>query len=168
KTVFPGIQGGPLMHVIAAKAVAFYEALQPEFIAYQEQVMINAKTLANALIERGYRVVSGGTDNHLMLVDVKSKHNMTGLDAERLLHKVSITCNKNGVPFDKEKPAYASGIRLGTPAVTTRGFKEKEMVLIAEWIDRALTNRNNEEVLMTINQQVRELTKKYPLYKKGV
>ena len=128
KTVFPGIQGGPLMHVIAAKAVAFHEALSDSFVVYQKQVISNAKVLSDELIKRGYRVVSGGTDNHLMLVDVKSKHNMTGLDAERLLHKVSITCNKNGVPFDKEKPAYASGIRLGTPAVTTRGFKEKEII----------------------------------------
>ncbi len=168
KTVFPGIQGGPLMHVIAAKAVAFHEALSEDFVKYQKQVIKNASVLADEMISLGYRVVSGGTDNHLMLIDVKSKHQMTGLDAERLLHKVSITCNKNGVPFDKEKPAYASGIRLGTPAVTTRGFKETEMKMIARWIDQALTNRNNEEVLMTINQQVRELTKKYPLYKKGV
>ena len=168
KTVFPGIQGGPLMHVIAAKAVAFKEALSESFVDYQKQVILNAKTLANELIKLGYRVVSGGTDNHLMLVDVKSKHQMTGLDAEKLLHKVSITCNKNGVPFDKEKPAYASGIRLGTPAVTTRGFKEKEMILIAHWIDRALSNRNLPEVLDEINKEVMELTQKYPLYKKGV
>ena len=168
KTVFPGIQGGPLMHVIAAKAVAFKEALSESFVDYQKQVILNAKTLANELIKLGYRVVSGGTDNHLMLVDVKSKHQMTGLDAEKLLHKVSITCNKNGVPFDKEKPAYASGIRLGTPAVTTRGFKEKEMILIAHWIDRALSNRNLPEVLDEINKEVMELTQKYALYKKGV
>lgn len=168
KTVFPGIQGGPLMHVIAAKAVAFHEALSDSFVVYQKQVISNAKVLSDELIKRGYRVVSGGTDNHLMLVDVKSKHNMTGLDAERLLHKVSITCNKNGVPFDKEKPAYASGIRLGTPAVTTRGFKEKEMIQIADWIDRALTHRNQPEVLLEINKEVIELTQKYPLYRKGV
>lgn len=168
KSVFPGIQGGPLMHVIAAKAVAFHEALSESFVTYQKQVIQNARTLADELIRLGYRVVSGGTDNHLMLVDVKSKHNMTGLDAERLLHKVSITCNKNGVPFDKEKPAYASGIRLGTPAVTTRGFKEKEMIEIANWIDRALTNRNQPEVLLEINKEVIALTQKYPLYKKGV
>ncbi len=168
KTVFPGIQGGPLMHVIAAKAVAFKEALSESFIDYQKQVILNAKTLANELIKLGYRVVSGGTDNHLMLVDVKSKHQMTGLEAEKLLHKVSITCNKNGVPFDKEKPAYASGIRLGTPAVTTRGFKDSEMILIAHWIDRALSNRNLPEVLDEINKEVMELTQKFPLYKKGV
>ena len=168
KAVFPGMQGGPLMHVIAAKAVSFHEALQPEFKAYQEQVIKNAKALANEMQKLGYRVVSGGTDNHLMLVDVKERHNITGLDAEKLLHKVSITCNKNGFPFDKEKPAYASGIRLGTPAVTTRGFKEKEMKMIAIWIDSALANKENPEKLAEINKEVIELTKKYPLYKKGV
>ncbi|MBU1142437.1 MAG: serine hydroxymethyltransferase [Firmicutes bacterium] len=168
KAVFPGMQGGPLMHVIAAKAVAFHEALQPEFKTYQTQVINNAKALADEMKKLGYRVVSGGTDNHLMLVDVKERHNITGLDAEKLLHKVSITCNKNGLPFDKEKPAYASGIRLGTPAVTTRGFKEDEMKLIALWIDSALANKNNPEKLAEINKEVIELTKKYPLYKKGV
>jgi glycine hydroxymethyltransferase len=168
KTVFPGIQGGPLMHVIAAKAVAFHEALSEDFVQYQKQVVKNAKVLAEELMALGYPVVSGGTDNHLMLVNVKSKLNITGLAAENLLHRVSITCNKNGVPFDKEKPAYASGIRLGTPAVTTRGFKEKEMKLIAHWIDRALSNKDDETILEEINQQVLELTKKYPLYMKGV
>jgi glycine hydroxymethyltransferase len=156
------------MHVIAAKAVAFHEALSEDFVAYQKQVVKNAKALSDELIALGYPIVSGGTDNHLMLVNVKSKHNMTGLDAEKLLHKVSITCNKNGVPFDKEKPAYASGIRLGTPAVTTRGFKEDEMKKIARWIDQALTNKDNEEVLSKINSEVLELTNKYPLYRKGV
>jgi glycine hydroxymethyltransferase len=168
KAVFPGMQGGPLMHVIAAKAVAFLEALQPEFKIYQAQVVKNAKALANEMKKLGYRVVSGGTDNHLFLVDVKERHNINGLDAEKLLHKVSITCNKNGLPFDKEKPAYASGIRLGTPAVTTRGFKENEMIMIAKWIDSALANKNNPEKLAEINKEVIELTKKYPLYKKGV
>ncbi len=168
KTVFPGIQGGPLMHVIAAKAVAFHEALSEDFVQYQKQVIKNAKVLAEELMALGYPVVSGGTDNHLMLVNVKSKLNITGLAAENLLHRVSITCNKNGVPFDKEKPAYASGIRLGTPAVTTRGFKENEMKLIAHWIDRALSNKDDEAVLEEINNQVLELTKKYPLYMKGV
>jgi len=168
RAVFPGVQGGPLMHVIAAKAVAFQEALLPDFIEYQKQVIKNAQTLADELSSLGYRVVSGGTDNHLMLVDVKSKYGMTGLDAENTLHKVSITCNKNGVPFDKEKPAYASGIRLGTPAVTTRGFKEKDMKLIAGYIDQALLNRKDPVVLEEINQKVIQLTNKYPLYKKGV
>jgi len=168
RAVFPGVQGGPLMHVIAAKAVAFQEALSPGFVSYQKQVIKNAQTLAQELISLGYRVVSGGTDNHLMLVDVKLKHGMTGLDAENTLHKVSITCNKNGVPFDKEKPAYASGIRLGTPAVTTRGFKEQDMKLIAHFIDQALSNRKDTTILEEINQKVIELTNKYPLYKKGV
>jgi len=168
KAVFPGIQGGPLMHVIAAKAVAFKEALDDTFINYQEQVVKNAKTLAEELIKLGFRIVSGGTDNHLMLVDVNERYNITGLDAEKILHKVSITCNKNGLPFDKEKPAYGSGIRLGTPAVTTRGFKEKEMKIIANFINEALENRNNPEILNRINKEVIELTKKFPLYKKGV
>jgi glycine hydroxymethyltransferase len=168
KAVFPGVQGGPLMHVIAAKAVAFKEALEPSFIEYQKQVIKNAKVLSGELTRLGYRIVSGGTDNHLMLVDVKQKLGITGLDAERTLEKAGITCNKNGVPFDKEKPAYGSGIRLGTPAVTTRGFKEKEMLMIANWIDQVLKNKDNQETLEEINHQVVELTKKFPLYKKGV
>ncbi|TNF07494.1 MAG: serine hydroxymethyltransferase [Bacillota bacterium] len=168
RAVFPGVQGGPLMHVIAAKAVAFQEALQPSFVTYQEQVVKNAHTLATELQKLGYRVVSGGTDNHLMLVDVKMRHGMTGMEAETTLHKVSITCNKNGLPFDKEKPAYASGIRLGTPAVTTRGFQEKEMVAIAKFIDEALTHRKDLQKLEEINQKVIELTQKFPLYEKGV
>ncbi|MDI6452235.1 serine hydroxymethyltransferase [Peloplasma aerotolerans] len=168
KAVFPGVQGGPLMHVIAAKAVAFKEALEPSFIEYQKQVIKNAKVLSEELTRLGYRIVSGGTDNHLMLVDVKQKLGITGLDAERTLEKAGITCNKNGVPFDKEKPAYGSGIRLGTPAVTTRGFKEKEMLMIANWIDQVLKNKDNQETLEEINHQVVELTKKFPLYKKGV
>jgi glycine hydroxymethyltransferase len=168
KAVFPGVQGGPLMHVIAAKAVSFLEALSPEFVEYQTQVVKNAKVLAEEMKKRGFRVVSGGTDNHLMLIDVKQRYNITGLDAENLLHKVSITCNKNGLPFDKEKPAYASGIRIGTPASTTRGFKENEMKLIAEFIDQAFANRNDEIKLAEINRKVIELTRKFPLYKKGV
>ncbi len=168
KAVFPGVQGGPLMHVIAAKAVSFLEALSPEFVQYQQQVVKNAKVLAEEMQKRGFRVVSGGTDNHLMLIDVKQRYNITGLDAENLLHKVSITCNKNGLPFDKEKPAYASGIRIGTPASTTRGFKENEMKLIAEFIDLAFANRNDEAKLAEINSKVIELTRKFPLYKKGV
>jgi len=168
KAVFPGVQGGPLMHVIAAKAVSFLEALSPEFVEYQTQVVKNAQVLAEEMKKRGFRVVSGGTDNHLMLIDVKQRYNITGLDAENLLHKVSITCNKNGLPFDKEKPAYASGIRIGTPASTTRGFKENEMKLIAEFIDQAFANRNDEIKLVEINRKVIELTRKFPLYKKGV
>jgi glycine hydroxymethyltransferase len=168
KAVFPGVQGGPLMHVIAAKAVAFHEALSEEFVEYQKQVVKNAKVLADELIRLGYPVVSGGTDNHLMLVNVKHKLGITGLAAENILHKVSITCNKNGVPFDQEKPAYASGIRLGTPASTTRGFKEKEMIMIANWIDQTLSNHNRPEILEKINQEVKALTTKFPLYKKEV
>ena len=124
--------------------------------------------MSDELIKLGYRIVSGGTDNHLLLVDVKQKLGITGLDAERTLEKAGITCNKNGLPFDKEKPAYGSGIRLGTPAVTTRGFKETEMRMIANWIDLALKNKNDDEKLKLINNDVIELTKKYPLYKKGV
>jgi len=168
KAVFPGVQGGPLMHVIAAKAVSFLEALSPEFVEYQTQVVKNAQVLAEEMKKRGFRVVRGGTDNHLMLTDVKQRYNITGLDAENLLHKVSITCNKNGLPFDKEKPAYASGIRIGTPASTTRGFKENEMKLIAEFIDQAFANRNDEAKLAEINSKVIALTRKFPLYKKGV
>jgi glycine hydroxymethyltransferase len=168
KAVFPGVQGGPLMHVIAAKAVAFHEALSDEFVEYQKQVVKNAKVLADELIRLGYPVVSGGTDNHLMLVNVKHKLGITGLAAENILHKVSITCNKNGIPFDQEKPAYASGIRLGTPASTTRGFKEKEMIMIANWIDQTLSNHDRPEILEKINQEVKALTTKFPLYKKEV
>jgi glycine hydroxymethyltransferase len=168
RSVFPGIQGGPLMHVISAKAVAFQEALSDSFVEYQTQVVKNAQTLAKELQSLGYRIVSGGTDNHLMLVDVKLKYNITGLDAETTLGKVSITCNKNGLPFDKEKPAYASGIRLGTPAVTTRGFKEGDMKLIAHYIDQALNNKNEPEILKQIKQEVIKLTQKFPLYTKGV
>jgi glycine hydroxymethyltransferase len=168
KAVFPGVQGGPLMHVIAAKAVSFKEALSEDFIEYQKQVVKNAKTLANELIRLGYPVVSGGTDNHLMLVNVKHKLGITGLDAENILHKVSMTCNKNGIPFDTEKPAYASGIRLGTPASTTRGFKEPEMIMIAHWIDQTLSNKDNPEILERINEEVKALTLKFPLYKNEV
>ena len=156
------------MHVIAAKAVAFYEALSPKFVQYQTQVVKNAQALAKAMMDLGYRVVSGGTDNHLMLIDIKGKLGITGLDAEKLLGKVAITCNKNGLPFDKEKPAYASGIRLGTPAVTTRGFKENEMKKIAQWIDRALSHKDEPDVLDEIRKEVIELTQKYPLYRKEV
>ena len=164
RAVFPGIQGGPLMHVIAAKAVAFKEALEPSFITYQKQVIKNAKVLAEALKNYGFKIVSGGTDNHLILVDVKSKFNLTGLDAETILHKVNITCNKNTVPFDQEKPAYASGIRLGTPAVTTRGFKETEIKLVAKFIHEALLNYQDEKQLNKIKENVIDLTSKFNLY----
>ena len=161
--VFPGIQGGPLMHVIAAKAVAFKEALEPDFITYQNQVLKNAKTLGNALIEKGLRLVSGGTDNHLLLVDVKSM-GLTGKVAEHVLDEVGITVNKNTIPFDTEKPTITSGIRIGTPAVTTRGMKEKEMLQIATFIDIALRNADNEEVKAKVAADVKSLTSQFPLY----
>ena len=160
KAVFPGIQGGPLMHVIAAKAVALKEALTPEFRAYQEQVVRNARALGQALQERGWRLVTGGTDTHLLLVDVKAR-GLTGKEAEERLEAVGITVNKNTIPFDTEKPFIASGIRLGTPAVTTRGMKEGEMVLIADLIDRALTAPAE---AAAIADQVRQLTDAFPLY----
>lgn len=168
KAVFPGIQGGPLVHVIAAKAVSFKEALSDEFVEYQKQVIKNAQALADEMMKLGYPIISGGTDNHLFLVNVKKTLGITGLDAENTLHRVSITCNKNGVPFDTEKPAYASGIRLGSPAVTTRGFKEDDMRLVASFIDQALRHKDDPEVIEIIRKKVIELTKKYPLYTKGV
>ena len=157
RAVFPGIQGGPLCHVIAAKAVCFYEALQPEFIEYQKQVISNAKVLAETLKEEGFRIVSGGTDNHMVLVDVKSGFNITGKQLETALDKVNITVNKNSIPFDDEKPAYTSGIRVGTPAMTTKGFKEEEFVKVGKWISRVAHNIDNEEVLAEIKKEVIEL-----------
>jgi len=163
KAIFPGIQGGPLMHVIAAKAVAFKEALEPSFKEYQSQVLKNAKALAEALMERGYRLVSGGTDNHLMLVDLTSK-GITGRDAEVALDKVGITVNKNGIPFDTRKPMITSGIRIGTPAVTTRGMKEADMKVIARLIDETLSSIGDEAKAEKIAGEVKELTGKYPFY----
>ncbi|MFS8540589.1 MAG: serine hydroxymethyltransferase [Tissierellales bacterium] len=161
KAIFPGIQGGPLMHVIAAKAVCFGEALKDEFKEYQQQVVKNAKVLAESLKEKGYRLISGGTDNHLILIDVRSK-GLTGKRAEELLGEVNITTNKNTIHFDPEKPTVTSGIRLGTPAVTTRGMKEEEMKKIAELIDRALDENANKE---EIRKEVLELCSRFPLYK---
>lgn len=163
KIVFPGMQGGPLMHVIAGKAVAFGEALTDEFVAYQKQVVKNAKALGDELTRRGYHLVSNGTDNHLILVDVKGKAGITGKKAEKVLHAVNITCNKNTIPNDTEKPFVTSGVRLGSPAVTTRGFQEDDMVLVATYIDEALTNYDNEEKLNEIKNKVLALTAKYPL-----
>lgn len=163
--IFPGIQGGPLMHVIAAKAVCFLEALQPEYVEYQVQVVKNAKVLSDELTKHGLRIVSGGTDNHLVLVDVKGSIGITGKLAENILDEVKITCNKNTIPFDQEKPFIASGIRLGTPAVTTRGFKEAEIVEVAELIALALKNHENEEVKEEVRRRVVELTSKHPIYK---
>ncbi len=167
KAVFPGIQGGPLMHVIAAKGVAFREALEPAFVEYQKQVVKNAKRLALAMQNLGYKIISGGTDNHLILINVKDKYGITGKKAEHVLGLVNITCNKNTIPYDQEKPAFGSGIRLGTPAITTRGFTENEMDKIASLIDEALKNRESEEKLMEIKEEVIKLTKAFPLYERG-
>ena len=164
KVIFPGIQGGPLMHVIGAKAVAFGEALTPEFVEYQKQVIKNAQVLADELTKQGLRIVSGGTDNHLMLVDVKSTFGLTGKVAEAVLDEVAITCNKNTIPFDAERPFITSGIRLGTPAVTTRGFKEKEMVELATYIAEALKSHEDKDKLANIREAVLSLTSRFPLY----
>jgi glycine hydroxymethyltransferase len=162
--IFPGIQGGPLEHVIAAKAVAFKEALTPEFISYQEQVIKNSKTLAKTLMDQGIELVSGGTDNHLILVKTDSV-NMSGKEAGEVLEKVDITRNKNMVPNDKRSPFVTSGIRLGTPAVTTRGFKENETKIMADLIVKALRNSTNEKILQDVKQSVHELCLKFPVYK---
>ena len=151
------------MHVIAAKAVAFKEALSPEFKEYQKQVVINADVLAKELLRLGFKVVSGGTDNHLILLEVKSLTGLTGKVAEKLLDSVSITCNKNTVPNDTEKPFITSGIRLGSPAVTTRGFKEEDMVVIAQCLFDALMNPEDETILESVRVRVKKLTNKYPL-----
>ncbi|MCD6581640.1 MAG: serine hydroxymethyltransferase [Desulfuromusa sp.] len=161
--IFPGIQGGPLMHVIAAKAVAFKEALLPEFKEYASQVVKNAQALAGGLVEKGYKLVSGGTDNHLMLVDFTGTE-ITGKVAERALEDAGITVNKNAVPYDTRSPFVTSGIRIGTPATTTRGLKEPEMLQVAEWIDRALNNIENSAELIKIRREVKELCLKFPLY----
>jgi len=161
--VFPGFQGGPLMHVIAAKAVAFKEALQPDFIEYQRQVIKNAQALAGALQQRGYHIVSGGTDTHVMLIDLRN-HGLTGKASEKALEEAGITVNKNMVPFDDQTPAITSGIRVGTPAMTTRGMKEAEMRLIAELIDKVLLNINDENIRINVKKQVKELCDRFPLY----
>ena len=164
KAIFPGIQGGPLMHIIAAKAVAFKEALLPEFKEYQKQVVKNAKAMADALVKGGLRIVSGGTDNHLMLVDLRAK-GVTGKQAEESLEKAGITCNKNAIPNDPEKPFITSGVRLGTPAITARGMKEDEAVKIAEMIIKVLENINDDEKIAEVKNEVLKLTEKFPLYK---
>ncbi|EVW84055.1 serine hydroxymethyltransferase [Staphylococcus aureus] len=164
KTIFPGIQGGPLEHVIAAKAVAFGEALENNFKTYQQQVVKNAKVLAEALINEGFRIVSGGTDNHLVAVDVKGSIGLTGKEAEETLDSVGITCNKNTIPFDQKKPFVTSGIRLGTPAATTRGFDEKAFEEVAKIISLALKNSKDEEKLQQAKERVAKLTAEYPLY----
>ncbi len=163
KAIFPGIQGGPLMHVIAAKAVALGEALKPEFVEYQRQVLKNAKTLADSLTKNGFRIVTGGTDNHLMLVDLRSK-NLTGKEAQNLLDEVGITANKNTIPFEPLSPFVTSGIRLGSPALTTRGFKEDDMREVADIIALTLNNPDDEKAREQARTRVAALCKKYPLY----
>lgn len=163
RSVFPGTQGGPLMHVIAGKAVCFFEALQPEFKDYQAKVVRNAKVVAKELEKRGYRLVSGGTDNHLILVDLKKSIDMTGAHAEKVLNSVNITLNKNAIPFDQERPAVTSGIRIGTPAMTSRGFDEAAFVQTVDFIDRALRNYDNPKYLEALKEEVKTFTKKYPI-----
>ena len=161
--IFPGLQGGPLMHVIAAKAVAFKEALEPSFKEYQQQVLINANAMAQTLIKRGLRIVSSGTQSHVMLVDLRAKK-ITGKEAERVLGEAHITCNKNAIPNDPEKPFVTSGIRLGSPAMTTRGFKEAEAIQVANWIADVLDNPNDAANIAKVRAEVAALTKRFPVY----
>ncbi|MFA5959684.1 MAG: serine hydroxymethyltransferase [Tatlockia sp.] len=161
--VFPGTQGGPLMHVIAAKAVAFLEALQPEFKAYQQQVLLNAKVMAKVLMHRGYPIVSGGTENHLLLVDLTAR-NITGKEADAALGRANITVNKNSVPNDLRSPFVTSGLRLGTPAITTRGFKEKEVALLTGWVADVLDKVDDEVVIAQVKAQVVQLCREFPVY----
>lgn len=161
RMVFPGIQGGPLMHIIAAKAVSFHEAMQDGFVDYQKQVIKNAKVLAEELQNLGFRVVSNGTDNHLVLVDVKTNFNLTGKEAEIRLDRVFITCNKNTIPFDTEKPMITSGIRLGSAAMTTRGFKEEEFKKVASWIYKVIKDGDNPSIYEEVAAEVRALTEKF-------
>ncbi len=161
--VFPGMQGGPLDHIIAAKGVAFFEALQPSFVTYQKQVLKNAKVLCDTLMENGFRIVSGGTDNHLLLVDLTNK-NIAGKEAEVALGQAGLCCNRNMIPFDTRSPFNPSGIRLGTPAITTRGMKEEEMKQIGEWINKVIATPNDEVLKAKIKEEVLELTKKFPVY----
>ena len=161
--IFPGLQGGPLMHVIAAKAVAFKEALEPSFKEYQQQVLVNANAMAQTLIKRGLRIVSSRTQSHVMLVDLRAKK-ITGKEAERVLGEAHITCNKNAIPKDPEKPFVTSGIRLGSPAMTTRGFKEAEAIQVANWIADVLDNPNDAANIAKVREQVSALTKRFPVY----
>lgn len=160
--VFPGMQGGPLMHVIAAKAVAFKEALEPEFKEYAQQIVLNCKAMADELIKLGYHLVSGGTDNHLILVDIYGSVGLTGKEAETILNQVGITCNKNAIPQDPLKPTITSGIRLGTAAITTRGLKEEECRMVARWIDETLKNVDSPEVLHKIEKNVKDMMSHFP------
>ena len=168
KIVFPGIQGGPLEHVIAAKAQCFYEALKPEFNEYVENLMKNINALSESLKEEGFRIISGGTDNHLILVDVKSSCGITGKDAQNLLDSIHITTNKNAIPGDTESPMITSGLRLGSPAMTTRGLKEEDFRKIGKIIARTLKNANNEKLLNELRDEVLEITSRYPLWYKEV
>ena len=161
--VFPGTQGGPLMHVIAAKAVALLEALQPDFVAYQKQVLANARAMAGGLMTRGYKIVSGGTDNHLFLVDL-GKRSITGKEADAALGRAHITVNKNAVPNDPRPPAIASGLRIGTPASTTRGFKEREVELVADLIAEVLDAGGDEQVVAQVRLRVLDLCRQFPVY----
>lgn len=163
KTVFPGMQGGPLMHIIAAKAVCLYEAMQPDFAAYAQQIVKNCQVLSDTLKKHGFRIVSGGSDNHLLLVDVKASIDMTGKKAEALLDEAGITCNKNTIPFDQEKPFITSGIRLGSAAMTSRGFKEKEFEQVGEWIVRALQLESGSEEMQELHEEVIALTSQFPI-----
>ena len=168
KTIFPGIQGGPLMHVIAAKAQCFYEAMEPSFKDYTTNIIKNAKALSKTFINNGVKVISGGTDNHLMLIDVKSSFGITGKEAETILDKINITTNKNTIPNDTESPFKTSGLRIGTPAMTTRGFTTEDFEEVGIIIIEALRNKDNEEVLDNLRKQVLRLTSSHPLYRKGV
>lgn len=163
KTIFPGIQGGPLMHIIAAKAECFYEALNPSFKSYQNQVLKNIKALSSTLMDEGFKIISDGTDNHLILVDVTSV-NLTGKDAETILEQINITCNKNMIPNDLESPFKTSGIRLGSPAMTSRGLKEKDFIKIGLIISKALKNSKNKDILNELKREVEDITSKFPLY----
>ena len=165
KTIFPGIQGGPLMHVIAGKAECFYEALQPEFKDYIKNVIENAKALSDSLKGEGFRIVSDGTDNHLLMVDVKSSLDITGKEAETILDSINITCNKNMIPYDTLKPNVTSGIRLGSAAMTTRGLNKDNFKEIGKIISLALKNKDDENILNELKIRVKNITDKYPLYK---
>ena len=167
RNVFPGIQGGPLMHVIAGKAVCFGEALKPEFTDYARQIIANCQALCEALQQEGLRIVTSGTDNHLILADVKSSYGITGKKAEALLDEINITCNKNTIPFDQEKPFVTSGIRLGTAAMTTRGFQEEEFRQVARWITTVLKNPEDEALKAKLRQEVMEMTARYPLIRES-
>jgi len=164
--VFPGTQGGPLMHVIAAKAVALLEALQPEFVGYQKQVLANARAMAGALMNRGYKIVSGGTDNHLFLVDLIGRE-ITGKEADAALGRAHITVNKNAVPNDPRPPFVTSGLRIGTPAATTRGFREGEVIQLAGWIADVLDDKGGEATVAKVRTQAEELCRRFPVYGRG-